>query len=119
MPPVSLLNDQFSHDFQYVLALTRYEFITYRLVHPGRANLNVGKRLARQCTSLALWQRQDGVRHRGVERLQLRKLFSFGAIQAEKRQLEGLYGRAHMSSVEYLVDIYKMFSWPRTVQTSP
>ena len=26
MPTVSLLNDQFSHDFQYVLALTRYEF---------------------------------------------------------------------------------------------
>src|SRR4029450_5213370 len=26
MPSVSLLNDQFSHDFQYVLALTRYEF---------------------------------------------------------------------------------------------
>jgi hypothetical protein len=23
---VSLRNDQFSHDFQYVLALTRYEF---------------------------------------------------------------------------------------------
>jgi hypothetical protein len=27
MPSVRLLNDQFSHDFQYVLALTRYEFI--------------------------------------------------------------------------------------------
>src|SRR4029434_6408210 len=26
MPSVSLLNDQFSHDFQYVLALTRYDF---------------------------------------------------------------------------------------------
>ena len=26
MPSVSLLNDQFSHNFQYVLALTRYEF---------------------------------------------------------------------------------------------
>src|SRR5262245_28397512 len=26
MPSVSLLNDQFSHDLQYVLALTRYEF---------------------------------------------------------------------------------------------
>src|SRR5262249_2464516 len=33
MPSVSLLNDQFSHDFQYVLALTRYEFIqSYRQV---------------------------------------------------------------------------------------
>jgi len=31
LPSVSLLNDQFSHDFQYVLALTRYEFIDMQM----------------------------------------------------------------------------------------
>ena len=36
MPSVSLLNDQFSHDFQYVLALTRYEFNTLREAALGR-----------------------------------------------------------------------------------
>jgi hypothetical protein len=48
MPSVSLLNDQFSHDFQYVLALTRYEFITIGYRHqPGaRAPIDAGKLVA-------------------------------------------------------------------------
>ena len=33
----SLLNDQFSHDFQYVLALTRYEFDDKLLPSPSNA----------------------------------------------------------------------------------
>src|SRR5262245_44220120 len=49
MPSVSLLNDQFSHDFQYVLALTRYEFcwkIIRCTLHGARAHSD-GPRLGR------------------------------------------------------------------------
>src|SRR5215813_6133385 len=71
MPSVSLLNDQFSHDFQYVLALTRYEF------DHCRSNACAVKEQRRACIEQAHtfafegvgWRRADPAAVRGNETL--------------------------------------------------
>ena len=66
------------------------------LIDPGRANCDIGKRFARECSPLRFGQCQQAIGHCGIERLQARKLVRLGAVQLEKRQFEGTSGSAHM-----------------------
>src|SRR4029434_4926826 len=55
MPSVSLLNDQFSHDFQYVLALTRYEFICMWKISPADSRLAITPQVTAGTSRVVKW----------------------------------------------------------------
>jgi hypothetical protein len=67
------------------------------LIDPGRANLDMGKRLAGQCAMFAFRHGKDGVGGRGIEPLQAGELLRFRTIEAQKWQFESLGCSAHMS----------------------
>src|SRR5262249_52334172 len=70
--------------------------ITNGLIDPGRANLHLDKRFTRECPPFGFGQRENAIRHAGIEGLQTRKFLSLGLVQLQKREFECASRSAHM-----------------------